>query len=188
MADFSLLKLRTGRLDLRPLAPADAPFLFALKSDPVVQRYGSHAPWTEMQLAVDYIERDRRDIAEGRHVQFAIVRREDGAAIGTCTLYQLDAQCRRADVGYALLPSAWGRGFANEAVSVLLDWGFDSLDLNRVEADIDPRNTPSARVLERLGFTREGHLRERWIVAGEKCDSLMYGLLAREWAGRKASR
>src|ERR1700744_5430243 len=99
MPDFSALTLRTERLDLRPLEPADAPFLFALKSDPVVQRYGSHAPWTEMQLAVDYIERDRRDVAEGRHVQFAIVRREDGAAIGTCTLYQLDAQCRRADVG-----------------------------------------------------------------------------------------
>ncbi|MCK9688860.1 GNAT family N-acetyltransferase [Scleromatobacter humisilvae] len=184
MPDFSALRLRTARLDLRPLAPADAPFLFALKSDAVVQRYGSHSPWTDPQQAVDYIERDRRSVAEGRHVQFAIVRREDDAVIGTCTLYQLDAQCRRADVGYALLPSAWGRGHANEAVTTLLDWGFEHLDLNRVEADIDPRNAASARALERLGFTREGHLRERWIVGGEVCDSLIYGLLAREWKAR----
>ena len=184
MPDFSALTLRSERLDLRPLAPADAPFLFALKSDPVVQRYGSHAPWTDPQLAVDYIERDRRSVAEGAHVQFVMVRREDGTAIGTCTLYQLDEQCRRAEVGYALLPSAWGRGYANEAVSTLLDWGFDVAGLNRVEADIDPRNVASARALERLGFTHEGHLRERWIVGGETSDSWIYGLLAREWAAR----
>ena len=185
MPDFADLTLRTARLDLRPLTPADAAGLFALKSDPVVQRYGSHPAWTDPQLAVDYIERDRRSMAEGQHAQFAIARREDGAMLGTCTLYALDAQCRRADVGYALLPSAWGHGFANEAVTALLDWGFEHLDLNRVEADIDPRNTPSARALERLGFTREGLLRERWIVGGEKCDSLMYGLLAREWRERR---
>jgi RimJ/RimL family protein N-acetyltransferase len=184
MPVFSGLTLRTARLDLRPLAPADARALFALKSDPLVQRYGSHVPWTELQQAVDYLERDRRSLAEGRHVQFAVTRRDDGAMLGTCTLYELDEQCRRAELGYALLPSAWGRGYANEAVTSLLDWGFGHLGLNRVEADIDPRNTASARALERLGFTREGHLRERWIVGGEKCDSFMYGLLAAEWQAR----
>jgi [ribosomal protein S5]-alanine N-acetyltransferase len=184
MPSYSDLLLSTARLDLRPLAPVDAAALFALKSDAVVQRYGSHAPWTALQEAVDYIERDRRDMAEGRHAQFAVVRREDGTMLGTCTLYALDAQCRRADVGYALLPSAWGRGYANEAVTALLDWGFEHLDLNRVEADIDPRNAASARALERLGFTREGHLRERWIVGGEVSDSAIYGLLAGEWQAR----
>ena len=184
MPSFSDLTLRTARLDLRPLAPVDAEALFALKSDAIVQRYGSHTPWTELQQAIDYIERDRRSMADGQLVQFAVVRREDDAMLGTCTLYQLDAQCRRADVGYALLPSSWGRGYANEAVTALLDWGFETLALNRVEADIDPRNTASVRALERLGFTREGHLRERWIVGGEVGDSLIYGLLAREWKAR----
>ena len=184
MTSFTELTLQTARLDLRPLAPADAAGLFALKSDAVVQRYGSHTPWSDLQQAVDYIERDRRSMAEGQHAQFAIARREDGAMLGTCTLYALDAQCRRAEVGYALLPPAWGNGHANEAVTALLDWGFGVLELNRVEADIDPRNTPSARALERLGFTREGQLRERWIVGGEVGDSLIYGLLAREWKAR----
>jgi [ribosomal protein S5]-alanine N-acetyltransferase len=181
MPSFSNLTLQTARLDLRPLAPTDVGALFALKSDAVVQRYGSHVAWTALQQAVDYIERDRQGMAEGQHAQLAIVRREDGAMVGTCNLYALDAQCRRADVGYALLPSAWGRGYANEAVTALLDWGFEHLLLNRVEADIDPRNAASARALERLGFTREGHLRERWIVGGEVSDSAIYGLLAREW-------
>jgi RimJ/RimL family protein N-acetyltransferase len=178
MPSFSDLTLRSARLELRPYGPGDADALFALNSDATVMRYGSSAPWTDRQQALDRLERDRREMAAGNYVCLAIVPFGATASIGQCTLFSLDAQCRRAEVGYALAPSSWGRGYANEAVSALLDWGFAALDLNRVEADIDPRNAPSARALERLGFTREGHLRERWIVDGEVCDSWMYGLLA----------
>ena len=188
MPSFSDVTLSTARLDLRPMAPADTDAVFAMRSDPDVQRYGSHPPWTDRQTAVDYIERNMQAMAAGTHAQFAIVRREDAAVIGTCTLFGLDEQCRRAEVGYVLLPSAWGRGYANEAVTALLDWGFEHLSLNRVDADIDPRNAASARALDRLGFTREGHLRERWIVGGEVCDSWIYGLLAREWRESRARR
>ena len=185
MPSYSDVTLATARLDLRPLTPADAPALFALKSDADVQRYGSHPPWTQPEQAIAWLERDRQGMADGGHAQFAVIRREDGAMVGSCTLYDIDEQCRCAEVGYALLPSAWGRGYANEAVTALLDWGFGHVGLNRVSADIDPRNTASARALERLGFTREGHLRERWIVGGEVCDSWIYGLLAREWKARR---
>jgi len=185
MNSFSDVRLQTARLALRPLAAADADAVFAMRSDPVVQRYGSHPPWTDRQLAPAYIERDIQAMAAGTGAQFAIERRDDAAVIGTCTLYGLNTQCRSAEIGYVLLPSEWGRGFANEACVALLDWGFGRLDLNRVEADIDPRNAPSARALDRLGFTREGHLRERWIVGDEVCDSWIYGLLRREWLARK---
>jgi len=187
MPSYSDVTLATARLLLRPLAPRDVDAVFAMRSDPVVQRYGSHPPWTDRQTAVDYIERDIRAMADGSNVQFAIERREDAAVVGTCTLHSLDAPCRRAEIGYVLLPPEWGRGYANEAATAMLDWGLVHLDLNRVEADIDPRNAPSARALERLGFVREGHLRERWIVGGEVCDSWIYGLLAREWRARRAS-
>ncbi len=185
MVSFSDVTLHTVRLTLRPMAEADTDAVFAMRSDPVVQRYGSHPPWTARQTAVDYIARNAEAMAAGTHAQFAIERREDGVVVGTCTLYALDAPCRRADIGYVLLPSQWGRGYATEANTALLDWGFGALDLNRVEADIDPRNVASARALERLGFVHEGHLRERWIVGGEVCDSLIYGLLASDWKARK---
>ncbi len=185
MPSFSNLALQTARLDLRPLAPSDADALLSLKSDPVVMRYGSTPPWSDPQVAVDYIRRDLEGLGAGTHLQLAIVRREDAALIGACSFHLIDVACRRAELGYSLVVSAWGRGYANEAVSALLDWGFGTLGLNRVEADIDPRNGASARALHRLGFTREGHLRERWIVAGEKSDSLIYGLLADEWNTRR---
>jgi RimJ/RimL family protein N-acetyltransferase len=69
----------------------------------------------------------------------------------------------------------------HEALTALLDYGFHNLNLNRIEADIDPRNVSSAKTLERLGFTKEGHLRERWIVGEEVSDTFLYGLLRREW-------
>jgi RimJ/RimL family protein N-acetyltransferase len=69
----------------------------------------------------------------------------------------------------------------HEALSALLDYGFTELNLNRVEADTDPRNERSARLLERLGFSKEGLFRERFIVDGEVSDSAMYGLLRRDW-------
>ncbi|MEP6503086.1 MAG: GNAT family protein [Betaproteobacteria bacterium] len=187
MASFSALTLRTARLELRPFGPGDADALFALHADPVVMRYGSSAPWSDRQQALDRLERDRREMAAGNYICLAIVPIGAATPIGDCSLFSLDAQCRRAEVGYSLRPASWGHGYANEAVAALLDWGFATLDLNRVEADIDPRNTPSARTLERLGFTREGHLRERWIVDGEVSDSWLYGLLARDWKAARAA-
>jgi RimJ/RimL family protein N-acetyltransferase len=69
----------------------------------------------------------------------------------------------------------------HEALHALLGFAFDVLDLHRIEADVDPRNVPSIRTLERLGFQREGYLRERWQVNGEIQDALFYGLLRPDW-------
>ena len=109
----------------------------------------------------------------------------DRRLLGTCALWRIDAQCRRAELGYILDFHAWGRGYMNEALSGLLDYGFTELDLNRIEADTDARNERSARLLERLGFLKEGLFRERCIVNDEISDSAMYGLLLRDWIQNK---
>jgi [ribosomal protein S5]-alanine N-acetyltransferase len=179
-------ELVTPRLLLRPLHDGDAEALLAVFSDPTVMRYWSTPPWVDRVQALRKIAGDAAAHAAGEHLALGIVRRDDGRLIGRCTLFDRAPGCRRAQVGYAVAAPDWGRGFATEAVAALLDHGFDALDLNRVEADIDPRNAASARTLERLGFTREGLLRERWIVEGEVSDSAIYGLLRREWAaGRR---
>lgn len=180
--DFPALRLETDRLLLRPLQPGDAAALFAIFSDPQVMRYWSSAPWTSMDQAEAMIVSDQRQLAEGQHLRLGLLRRDSGELVGTCSLFNLSAQCRRAEVGYGLARSAWGQGLVQEAVSALIDWAFGpALNLNRLEADIDPRNTASARSLERLGFQREGFLRERWIVGEEVSDTALYGLLQREW-------
>jgi RimJ/RimL family protein N-acetyltransferase len=118
--------------------------------------------------------------AEGSGVRLAIERRDGGKLIGWCSVGQWNPTYRSASLGYCLDEAAWGRGIATEAAGALLDWAFEALDLLRVQAEADTRNAASVRVLEKLGFTREGLLRQNCIVAGEVSDSYVYGLLRGE--------
>jgi len=186
MTDFSHLELSTPRLRLRAPRAADAGAMYAIYKDPAVCRYLPWGAWPSIDEAHARIERYRKAMIAGEMVRLLIVRTDDEAVLGDCTLFHLDAPCRRAEVGYSLAAAAWGKGIVQEAVGALLQFGFTAMDLNRVEADIDPRNSASARSLERLGFVREGFLRERWIVEGEVSDSALYGLLRRDWAKQLA--
>lgn len=122
-----------------------------------------------------------RGYRSGEILQFAIERKEDGAMMGTCSLFHFEAQSRRAEIGYALRVAFQRQGYMHEALQRIAAYAFLEMKLARLEADIDPRNVASARALARLGFVQEGYLRERWIVAEEVSDSAVYGLLAREW-------
>lgn len=181
------LLLHTPRLRLRALQPGDEDALFALFSHPQVMRHWSTPPWTDRAAATAMVAVDRQAGPDADWLRLGLVAADapDGPVIGTCTLFDIDRGSRRAEIGYALAPSAWGRGLMHEALTALLQHGFDTLDLNRVEADIDPANTSSARALQRLGFQAEGLLRERWIVAGQVSDSALYGLLRRDWSARQ---
>lgn len=181
MSGFTDLPLQTSRLRLRAAREDDAPDLFDIMADPEVARYGSAPPWTDIAQAHERIAGDLKALESGTDLVLMIERTSDRRLVGRCTLYRIDRDCRRAEIGYALARSAWGQGYVHEAAHALLRYGFEQLDLNRVEADIDPRNTASMRVLQRLGFQQEGLLRERWIVAGEVSDSAMFGLLRSEW-------
>jgi ribosomal-protein-alanine N-acetyltransferase len=180
-------ELSTRRLSMRPIRDVDAETLLAIRSNPSVMCYGTEPTWDSIQKAIDKIERNDRGMAAGESVCLAIFRRDDRRLIGTTDLFQMDPQCRRAEIGFALAAEAWGRGYMNEALTALLDYGFSEFALNRVEADVDPRNTASIKCLARLGFAHEGLLRQRWIVGGEVSDSAIYGLLRDEWRARRSA-
>ncbi|MEM6783966.1 MAG: GNAT family protein [Bacteroidota bacterium] len=173
--------LRTPRLLLRALVPADAASVFALFAHPEVMRYWSCVPWTDRGEAARFIAKDAEALTAGTWLRWGWARPDTDAIIGACGLFDLDADNQRAEVGYLLARDAWGHGYAAEGVSAVLRYGFEALGLRRVEADIDPRNAASIRLCERAGFRYEGLLRERWHVNGEICDTAFYGLLRREW-------
>jgi RimJ/RimL family protein N-acetyltransferase len=181
MPAFSDLTLATPRLTLRALRADDAPVVHAMHADPLTLRYWSTPPWTDPRQADELIARDLQALAEGDYLRLGLQRRDDGRLIGLCTLFAFHLPSRRAEIGYLLQRDCWGRGYMHEALTALLDYGFAVLALNRVEADIDPHNTGSARTLQRLGFVQEGLLRQRWIVAGSTSDSALYGLLRGDW-------
>jgi RimJ/RimL family protein N-acetyltransferase len=177
--------LRTARLLLRPLRRGDREALFALYSDPAFMRYWNTPPWTALAEADRVIEEDLAAMPAGQHLRLGIQAAEGEALIGTCSLFAFHEPSRRAELGYGLAPAAWGRGHMTEALSALLGFAFGPLGLNRIEADIDPGNEASARVLARLGFVQEGYFRERWIVGGQVSHSAMFGLLRADWEGRR---
>ena len=173
--------LKTPRLLLRPFAETDTDTIFALQSNSRVLRYWDAPPWKERGQAERFITVCRQMEQEGTGARLAIERTADNGFIGWCSLSKWDPSCRSVRMGYCLDEAASGKGFATEAAGALLHWAFDTLDLNRVQAETDTRNTASSRVLEKLGFVREGMLREDCIVDGEVSDSWVYGLLRREW-------
>ena len=173
--------LETPRLLVRSFRATDADALYALHTDRTVLRYWDSPPWTDRARADLFLATCRDIAAEDDGARVAVVRRADSAFIGWCSLNGWNPDYRSASLGYCYFEAAWGYGYATEAAHAVLRWAFEALDLNRVQTETDTRNVASDRVLEKLGFVREGTLREDCIVNGEVSDSWVFGLLRREW-------
>jgi RimJ/RimL family protein N-acetyltransferase len=173
--------LDAGRVRLRWLIKADVPGLFAIFGDPEVTRYWGFAVLPDQAAADGLLAAIHGHFRASTLFQWA-VEAADGQLVGTCTLAGLDRANRRAELGFALGRAFWGRGYMAAALPAVLAFAFGRLGLHRVFADADPRNAPSIRALERLGFVREGVLREHYLVQGEPQDAVVYGLLRSEWA------
>lgn len=174
-------ELHSPRLRLRTIHRSDLDAIYALHSDQRAMRYWSFAPWSERRQAQDWFDQRRR-LGESEEVwPWAVTLAGADRLIGLATLFALNRAQKRAEIGYLLSPEHWGQGYAQEALRAVLDYALPALDIGRVEADIDPRNEASCRLVERLGFRREGYLRERWRVNGEITDTAFYGLLRREY-------
>src|SRR4051812_24682544 len=173
--------LSTSRLSLRPFTDADVDALFTLHSSAHVLRYWDAPPWEERARAERFIAACRQMEDEGTGARLAVDRLSDGDFLGWCSLTGWNPDYRSASLGYVFDAAAWGHGYATETARALLEWAFDTLDLNRVQAETDTRNGASARVLGKLGFLHEGTLREDCIVNGDVSDSWVFGLLRREW-------
>jgi RimJ/RimL family protein N-acetyltransferase len=178
-------QLETERLRLRGLELSDAPALFEVFSNAEVARYLSHPAFRSVDEAAAMVTRNLGFAAEGSGYTWALALKSNDRAIGTGGLFAFNEQCDRAEIGYILGRAHWGRGLMHEALTALIDHAFGAMELRRLEADVDPRNAASLRSLERLGFQREGLLRERWVVAGEISDTAFLGLLRHEWIARR---
>lgn len=184
MTDAPVLPIRTERLVLRAAVPADLSALLSYYGDPLVVRHLLHDVLDEA-LAAEKLEKFRANIAP-RAVgdTLSVVIEHDGEVIGDVMLRLTAGDPPSvAEIGWVLNPASAGRGFATEAATAMIDLGFTHLGLHRIFAQLDARNTSSARLCERLGMTREAHFRKDFWTKGEWTDSLHYGLLREEWQG-----
>jgi RimJ/RimL family protein N-acetyltransferase len=170
--------IATDRLVLRRFRESDAGTLSAYRSDPVVARFQSWAaPYSLDEARAAVVSFAAGDPLSPGWFQWAIERTSDRAHIGDLGVHRHENRMQ-AELGFTLALSFHGRGYATEAVRGILGHLFGVEGLHKVSAECDARNTASARVLERAGFTREGCRRAHTWIKNEWTDDLLYGLLA----------
>jgi ribosomal-protein-alanine N-acetyltransferase len=173
--------LATSRLLLRQARLEDAASIFRFKSNPeVTHRYGQE-PHASIEQTRGWIERLISGYAGRDSLSWVVTMKARDRAIGNIALWNFGEGMRCVELGYELHPDFWGSGLAAEACAAVLDFGFTEMDLNRVEACPLAANGPSNHLLEKLGFTLEGNLRQRVTFRGDFIDQLYYGMLRSEW-------
>jgi len=179
--------LKTARLRLRKLVSDDAPAFFPIHSDKETLKYWSNEPVSDLSEVEKIVEQNLHWVETGTCLYWAIEELEHGKVIGSCTLFTIDDQNQRAEVGYILNREYWGRGLMSEALEAMIEYAFETMKLHRLEADTDPRNAASLALLEKFGFVKEGFFRERWWVHGQWLDSDMLGLLKSDYTAARKS-
>ncbi|MEO9324444.1 GNAT family protein [Nocardioides sp. C4-1] len=186
----AVLPLRTERLVLRPGTPDDVDAVLAYCSRDDVTRYLPFGvldrDGVEARVERWRADLDREPSADpDRAWMMTLVAELDGAVVGDVMLRVPGGERRTvAELGYVFSPAVAGRGLATEAARAVVDLAFGLFGCHRVHAQLDPRNTASARLLERLGMTHEAHLRRDWWGKGAWSDTAVYGLLREEWTAR----
>lgn len=175
--------LETKRLVLRNVEPDDALPMFRVMADPLVARFFGSPPMLSVEEAAQRIAEMRNAFAELNGIRWAITSRADGAYLGSCGFWRIVKPHFRAEIGYELAPDWWGQGIMPEAVGAAVAFGFAQMGLHSIEAQIDPDNLGSRRVLEKLGFVQEGYLRESYYEAHNSrfTDTAIFSLLKAGW-------
>lgn len=167
------ITIRTERLTLRPRRNEDADALHGSFSDPGVMKYWNRPPTTSLEETRAYVA---EKLAKNAEFCCSWAVECENRIAGTVDLFNW--RDRIMEVGYLIDKSHQGKGFAYEAVRAALDFGFDKLNLHRIEAQLHPENAASRSLLEKLGFQREGLMRQNYCIDGRYSDTLVYGLLA----------
>lgn len=173
--------LQTDRLILRQLTMEDVDFVFQHFHDPQVSQYLMDEPpvadHAQARAIIDFF----LEPEDKTHNRWGIVRRADNQLIGTVGYHKWEKAYFRAEIGYDLSPDCWGQGYMTEALRAVIRHGFERLGLNRIDALVYIDNDRSVQLLQRLGFKKEGLLRDYFCLDGIFFDHFLLALLRREW-------
>lgn len=169
---------------MRPALPGDAPLLHRWRAEASVRRYQPLQEATLADLRADLARQRHDELYRGRGERFQWIVLEQSEPVGWITLAVTSWEHGLAEVGYALTTAAQGRGLLAAAMQLLLADLFLATPLERIEARCAVGNMASQRVLDKLGFTREGRLRRYFQLDGERVDNFLYALLRDDFLPR----
>ncbi len=175
--------LETKRLILRKMTLEDAEDLFSYASDSEVARYVVWECHNSPEDSVRYLNAMIRRYSERALSEWGVVFKDNNRFIGTCGYVVYSPGHARAELAYALSREYWNRGLATEAVKEIIRFGFEGMRLNRIEARCYVENSASQRVLEKVGMSYEGTLREQMYIKGNYTDMKLYSLLRKDSLG-----
>lgn len=170
-------KIETQAMLLRTIELADASVLFSYWSDPVVARYMNIKLFEKLAQATEMISLLNQLAEQEQAVRWAIVRKRDQLVLGTCGFNNWDKENQRAEIGYELGRQFWRQGIMTEVLSKMIAYGFEKMELNRIQALVEPANEASLHLLRKLGFREEGILRQYERVKEQYIDLTMVALL-----------
>ncbi len=176
--DFAIFPvIATRRLLLREITEQDVTDLFLLRSDPSVLKYLDRDPEKSVEEIIRWISSVKNNQQNNDGILWGISLKDDERIIGTICYWRMEKQHYRAEIGYALVPAQQGKGIMDEAMKAVLLYGFKEMKLHSVEANVNPANTGSIKLLERNSFVREAYFRENYHYNGKFLDSAIYSLL-----------
>ncbi|MCH4830701.1 GNAT family N-acetyltransferase [Flavobacterium columnare] len=184
MNSFAFLpfqNLESERLILRKMTHNDVDEVFALRSNADNMQFIPRPLLKNKIEALELIDTINNKIKENEEINWAITEKPNDKLIGFLGHYRIQRENYRSEIGYMILPEYRGKGIITEATKLILEYGFSQMGLHSIEAVIDPKNQASARVLEKLGFIKEGHLRENEYFEGKFWDSVIYSILKSEF-------
>lgn len=169
--------LETERLLLREITFEDAGAIFACFSNEQVMKYYGSEPLKSIEEAQNLIERFTQNYLEKRTIRWGIERKGSEGLIGTLGYHAWVPKHQKAEIGYEIHPNHWRNGYVTEAISKIIEYGLNDLDLTRIGAIIYIENNASYKLLEKLGFQREGLLRKNIYQNGIAHDTYVYSLI-----------
>ncbi|HVT84583.1 MAG TPA: GNAT family N-acetyltransferase [Chitinophagaceae bacterium] len=170
-------QLETERLLLRQVQDLDADDLFILRSDQTLMRYIDRPLASSIDDALEFIRKIHDSLIQDNGITWAITIKPDHRLIGTIGFWRIEKENYRAEIGYILQEQAQGKGIMHEALKAILDYGFQEMRLHSVEANVNPSNLASIRLLEKNHFIREAYFRENYFYNGRYIDSAIYSLI-----------
>lgn len=169
--------LETTNLVLRKITLKDAPVIFELRSGDRSMQFIDKEKIASLKIAQEMIQNMETQYQSNAAIMWGISLKGSAPLIGTIGFWRIEKDHHRAEIGYMLLPDYWGRGYASEAIKQVLDFGFEILKFHSIEANINPNNLASRRVLEKQGFRKEGFFKEDYYFNGKFLDTEVYSLL-----------
>ena len=173
--------LYTDRLILRRITVEDEQNFFEIRSNKELMSALDKEPFKNLEELLNFFEQIEAGINSNKSIAWAVCLKDDNRMIGHVGYHKIDFVNHRAEIGYALLPKFQNKGLCSEALKAILDVAFNQFNFHSLEADVNPANNPSIKLITKMGFVKEAHFRENYFFKNVFLDSAIYSLLKKDY-------